>query len=377
MTTTYRTRRPRRRRASRSLVFSLLLLIVAMALFDGVLFWRLSLDQAAAGEPLEDLTDLIDLGEITVIQPTPSPEPVTPSPQPITGTGAQSNTRIPTPTPLTPRPVGATVTPGVNPTAPAAPDRRLSVLLIGLDGSMERTTRADVLMIATLDPGGRSAGLLSIPRDLYVTINTPRGAIRNKINTAYTFGQLYKAPGGGPGLAMRTVESATGVHIDHYALVDFAGFSRIIDALGGIDITVEKPLRDPFTGWSFKAGLQHMDGKTALRYARTRYMDSDFQRTRRQQQVILAIRDKVLSLNLLPRLPALFTSLQGAFATDLGLAELIPLAQTAATIDRNQIRQKTIEYPLITSAVTSGGSQVLIPREPQLHQAVAAFLNAR
>lgn len=369
MTTSYHPHRRRRRRTNRSLVFSLLLLVVAMAIFDGVLFWRLSADQAAAGEPLEDLADLIDLGEIALIQPTPSPEPVTPSPRPATAT--------PTPVVTVPRPAGPTATPGITPTAPVAPGRRLSVLLIGLDGSMDRITRADVLMIATLDPGGQSAGLLSIPRDLYVTINTPRGAIRNKINTAYTFGQLYKAPGGGPGLAMRTVESATGVHIDHYALVDFAGFSRIIDALGGIDITVEKPLRDPFTGWSFKAGLQHMDGKTALRYARTRYMDSDFQRTRRQQQVILAIRDKVLSFNLLPRLPALFASLQGAFATDLSLAELIPLAQTAATIDRNQIRQKTIEYPLITSAVTSGGAQVLIPREPQLHQAVAAFINGR
>jgi len=143
-----------------------------------------------------------------------------------------------------------------------------------------------------------SVGMLSIPRDLWVTIP---GYGENRINTAHYLGDKNGYPGGGPALAMKTVQYNLGVPVHFYVRVDFDGFRRIVDTLGGIDIEIPQTINDPkypdenygYDPFYIEAGLQHLDGDTALKYARTRATaGADFARARRQQQVLFAIREK-------------------------------------------------------------------------------------
>ena len=188
---------------------------------------------------------------------------------------------------------------------------RVTILILGLDyadwQSEDRLgpARSDTMILLTIDPGSMTAGMLSIPRDLWVTMPGILGY--HKINTAHRFGELYEMPGGGPGLASRTVEQLLGVKIDYYARIDFYAFESFIDELGGIEVNVPEEIKvDPIGEHNtvvLKPGTQLLDGPTALGYARNRYTaDGDFDRSARQHQVIMAIRNRILSLNMLPML---------------------------------------------------------------------------
>ncbi len=223
----------------------------------------------------------------------------------------------------------------------------LNVLLIGLDaddcavqGSTTMARRADTIIVVRIDPQTKRAAMLSIPRDLYVAIP---GHGARKINTAHVHGELDRSlPGGGPQLLAETIEANFDIPIHRYARVDFAGFERIIDAVGGIDIVVPPSPRDPRIGlldseypdghcgtitvW-FPPGPQHLDGQRALQYARSRKSTSDFDRSRRQMQVLLALRQRALSLGAVRHLPELVPALMDAVDTDFTAAELISLAR--------------------------------------------------
>src|SRR5207249_10590381 len=184
------------------------------------------------------------------------------------------------------------------------------ILLLGLDHRPDEVTgavRSDTMILATVNPQARYIGMLSIPRHLYVT--QPLGGT-DRINTAYFYGELY-APGTGPAMAMQVVGANFGVNLNHYARVDLAGFVNVIDGLGGIDLNVPDPLIDDeyptydygTTTVEFTAGQQHMDGERALAYARIRHGSSDLQRAERQQRVIVAALQKLLSPLTWPRLP--------------------------------------------------------------------------
>ena len=254
---------------------------------------------------------------------------------------------------------------------------RVTILVIGLDyrdWEAGGPPRSDTMMLLTLDPLSKTAGMLSIPRDMWV--NIPQVNTYAKINEAYRYGEAYNLPGGGPGLATETVRSFLGVPINYYAEVDFYAFEKFIDELGGIDVTIDADLTvDPLgrnaDGSSntvyLKPGVNHLDGATALGFARMRYTaGGDFDRASRQQQVILAIRDRVLNLNMLPTLVAkagnIYADLAGGIKTNLTLDQALKLALFAQQIPPDQIRKGVIGPPdQVEFATSPTGLDILIP----------------
>jgi polyisoprenyl-teichoic acid--peptidoglycan teichoic acid transferase len=253
--------------------------------------------------------------------------------------------------------------------------KRVTILTMGLDyrdwSEGEGPPRTDSMILLTLDPLTKTAGMLSIPRDMWV--NIPGGYKYGRINTAYQLGEAYKYPeGGGPGLAMDTVEELLGVPIDYYAQVDFDAFMRFIDEIGGIDVYVpQKTKVDPVgdnNNRTLKKGDWHMNGKLALAYARARHTEGgDFDRANRTQDVIKAIRKKILDANMLPELISkagiLYNQLQDGIHTNLSLDEALRLAWLAAQIPEENIKQGVIGPPDQVTLVTSpdGTQQVLKP----------------
>ena len=250
---------------------------------------------------------------------------------------------------------------------------RVTMLLMGLDyrdwAEGEGPPRTDTMILFTLDPLGRTAGILSIPRDLWV--NIPGGYKYGRINTAYQLGEAYKYPdGGGPGLAMATVEELLGVPIDFYAQIDFNAFVQFIDEIGGVKIDVPEnmkidPLGDNNT-YRLKKGRQTLPGNLALAYARARYTEGgDFDRAQRQQQVIMAIRDRMLEVDNLPRLisraPALYNELSSGIHTNMNLDQAIRLAWLASQIPEENIKKGIIGPPdQVTFATSPDGSQQVL-----------------
>ncbi len=243
---------------------------------------------------------------------------------------------------------------------------RVTVLLMGADlrpsERGETRPRSDTIMLLMVDPANHQASVLSIPRDLYVDIP---GYGLNRVNTAYFLG-------GGP-LAMETIQYNFGIRINYYAMIEFDVFTRLVDEIGGIDINVPKTIDDPsypdneygYSPFHIEAGLQHLDGATALKYARTRHADSDFYRAQRQQDILFAIRDKVLRLDMLPTLvekaPVLYASLQQSIDTDLSLDQMLRLAVLAKDIPRDNIRTGVIGADYVMGYQTDQGAQVEIP----------------
>jgi LCP family protein required for cell wall assembly len=227
------------------------------------------------------------------------------------------------------------------------------------------------MMILTMDPVDLTAAILSLPRDLWVEIP---GFGVDKINQAHFFGEVFEYPGGGPALAVETVESALGIKVDYYATVNFDAFVEGVDEIGGIDIEVPEAISDPkypdncygFEGFSIQSGEQHLDGQTALKYARTRAtFGGDVDRANRQQQVVMAVRDKILSVNMVPQLltraPDLWRIFQDNVRTDLTLNEAVQLALLVEKIPAGSIRNEVIDYEYVYSETAPNGQQVLVP----------------
>jgi LCP family protein required for cell wall assembly len=228
-----------------------------------------------------------------------------------------------------------------------------------------------------LDPVTLEAGVLSIPRDLWVPIP---GFDDGRINTAHRLGGLYDHPGGGPGLAMDTVEYNLGVPIDYYARLNFQGFIELIDLIGGIDVYVEETIHDnayPTADYGtevlhIEAGQHHFDGEMALKYARTRHGSSDFDRARRQQKVMLAALERVTSLQVLPQLARkadnIYATLDTSLSTDMTLDEILALGGLALKVNRDEIRFGVIDESCVKPWVTPTGGQVLIPLRERMRE---------
>ncbi|MGE3285974.1 MAG: LCP family protein [Pseudonocardia sp.] len=201
----------------------------------------------------------------------------------------------------------------LDPAARPADEPGLTFLLMGTDsraaapttgsaaGTDEGSARSDVVMVVRLAPDASSATVVSIPRDSWVDIP---GRGPGKINAAYAYG--------GPSLLVRTVEGLTGVRVDHFAVVDFAGFQAMVDAVGGIDVQVAAPTSN--YGVDFHAGRNHLDGAAALGYVRQRYdlPEGDLDRARRQQNALRALLEKVASAGTLADPVALYGFLDAA-----------------------------------------------------------------
>jgi LCP family protein required for cell wall assembly len=268
----------------------------------------------------------------------------------------------------------------VDPPNIAAGDR-VNVLLLGVDRrpSEKCPCRTDTMILVSLDSKNATAGAITIPRDLYVPIP---GVGDYRINQANFYGDLYKYPGGGPALAKRTVEYNFGRRVHFYVLVDFNGFRRVVDALGGIDVDVPRAIDDPeypdenfgYKPIHIPAGRVHMNGEMALQYARARHSDSDFGRSRRQIQVLMAIRDKALRLDLLSKLPALVRSMWGVVETDMTPQDVLALAPLAAKVKTENIKTATIDQTMTVEFRTSTGADVLWPDRGKIGQVLEQII---
>jgi LCP family protein required for cell wall assembly len=254
-----------------------------------------------------------------------------------------------------------------------------TILVMGTDGSAGRpgARRSDSIMLVRTDPRKHRLAFLSIPRDLRVEVPGYGSA---KINAANQVG--------GPTLALRTVKSLTGLQVNHIALVDFDRFRELIDAVGGIEVTVPKailsnrfdcPLKTAqecadWPGWRFAKGRHHMDGRRALVYSRIREnrldpSETDFDRARRQQQVIQATADKVTSLGTALRLPFVGSDIVKPLATDLSAGQLLQLGWAYFRADPG----KALHCRLGGEPGYAGGESVILGSEDNL-ATVAMFV---
>jgi LCP family protein required for cell wall assembly len=247
-------------------------------------------------------------------------------------------------------------------------------------------TRTDTMFVLTIDKKTKSAGILGIPRDLWVEIpnKTGGGFYEQRINTAYSAGENGDYSGGGAGLVKRVVERNLGIQIDHYVVIDFEGFIEVIDDLGGIEIYVEKEVNDPFYSETelpgdyhplhFEIGQQHMDGQTALDYSRTRFDSSDLDRIHRQQQVIFAAIDKATERRLVSvdSLTGLWGRYKDAIDTDVNDIQTPGFASLAAQVDPKNITALSLG-PATVPFTTLDGADVLAIDKVIVQQIVAAL----
>ena len=215
---------------------------------------------------------------------------------------------------------------------------KATVMIMGVDERADDVGRSDTLMIATLDPDKNQAALLSVPRDTRVKI---KGHGFDKINAAYAYG--------GRKLTQETIESLLNTHIDHYIKINVHGFTKIIDALGGIDIDVEKRMyyEDPWDDdgglyIDLQPGMQHMDGKTAITYVRYRDEEGDIGRIKRQQNFMKAVMDKLVSPTIIPKLPAIVSAVSDSVETDMSVSEILSFLGTLQDAKDNGLKSDMV-----------------------------------
>jgi LCP family protein required for cell wall assembly len=239
------------------------------------------------------------------------------------------------------------------------PNRYLNIVLMGSDKRPSgRAWRTDSMIIVSVDLENNRVRLLSIPRDLWVYIP---GHGYNRVNTADLWGELAKK-GGGPERVKQTIHYNLGIPIHYYVRVDFQGFMKIIDSVGGVDVDVDCSLSDI----KLTAGMHHMDGREALRYARSRKSTSDFDRGRRQRKVLMALWDQALTMDILPKLPQLWVTMADTFQTDLPLEQVVNLAYVGTRIKPQHIQSRAITRSHVKSWRTPQGWAVLLPHEGEL-----------
>src|SRR5215207_8596659 len=336
---------------------------------------------------------------------SPTPTPFQPIPWTPTGTLlpqplADSVTGTSTPPALSPTAL-PTIDPNmlINTVAPLATidasgsqvlnngQETVNFLLIGSDRRPGGSFRTDTMVIAILRPNEGQVSLISIPRDLWVYIPDWEN---QRINTAYQHGVSVGYPGGGPGLLKDTILYNLGIRIDHTAMVEFDGFRQIVDTLGGVDVPVScaytdwrliDPSFDPEIeeNWQLYTagpGLVHMDGDLALWYARSRQKSSDFDRGRRQQEVLRALFTQALQSDTLSRIPELYNNFKETVVTDLNLGDILQLSLYAPKMTNADIRGYYIRPPYVSSWITEGGAYVLLPNEEALKQMLTEALSA-
>ena len=216
-----------------------------------------------------------------------------------------------------------------------SPSDRLSlkknIIVMGVDERAEEydVGRSDTLFVVMFDTNKKAASLLSVPRDTRVRI---KGHGWDKINHAYAYG--------GRELTQKTTEELLGIKINNYVMVDFKGFVGLVDAIGGVDINVEKDMYyyDSWDGFKIdlKKGMQHMDGKTAIQYVRYRDEEGDIGRIRRQQHFIMAVYDRISSANMLLHIPGLAKQLTNMVKTDLPITDMVDLGRVLHAMVKSQ-----------------------------------------
>jgi LCP family protein required for cell wall assembly len=259
----------------------------------------------------------------------------------------------------------------------AAPGQPFTVLLLGSDNDSKFSSDSVLtqsMILARVNPVTRHVVMLSIPRDLFVPLYAGG---TDKIDKAYSYG--------GASAAVRTVEADFGIHVDHYAWIGLLGLVKLINSVGGIDVVASNPVMDDFYpadvlsphpyGFERVAvlpGPQHMDGLEALQYVRSRHGDlrSDFGRSQRQQQVLLALRAKARLLGL-SDLPDIADAMANEFSTDMSIPQVAALLPIASNVTLANVQQVILSPPY-TSSAQIGSQDVLLPNWylilPEVHQ---------
>ncbi len=298
-------------------------------------------------------------------------------------TPALTATQVARPTP--PPILEGTPVPSPEEAQPAAiprvrqPEGTLNILLLGSDehNADDGTFRTDVVLIVCIFPDDGAVRVISVPRDFYAWIPTWGW---DRINTAYQHGEALDYPGGGPGLLKATIAYNLGLPIHYYALVDFQGYEQLVDAVGGVTITLDAPFDewlpdedapDGIVTLHLEPGTHHLDGATALLYVRARQLTSDFDRNRRQLQVLRSVYTQAMGRNLYRYVPELWDTFRDNVETDLRLPALLSLARLAPQFDASAIGMRQITAPEhLTPWTTPTGGAVLLPD----YDALAAFL---
>ncbi|MDY0027517.1 MAG: LCP family protein [Candidatus Humimicrobiaceae bacterium] len=232
-----------------------------------------------------------------------------------------------------------------------SPEDPVTILILGRDtrDADSDTGRADIIMVAHLNPEKNTATLLSIPRDCLVEIP---GYGEDKINAAYAYGKEE--------LMIKTVSSFLGAEINHYIAVDFDGFIKLIDALGGVDITIDRPIIDPKSGANLSSGTHHLTGEQALAYTRSRSTElGDIGRIQRQQQLIKALMEQKLNAKYLSSAPYYFNILADNTRTDLDILTILKYSKALLSLDSENFN--TAIVPSYSDWIKDGTVSVQIP----------------
>lgn len=251
---------------------------------------------------------------------------------------------------------------------------QINILILGTDGREEEDgpPRTDLMMLALLNRRAQHATLISIPRDLWVPIPAHG---EGKINTAYFLGGITDQ---GPELAQKTVENLVGLSIDHVVEIDFNGFRTLVDQMGGIMIDVPEAIDDPqypdgnygTLHLEIPAGRQRMDGETALSYARTRYGGTDFDRSARQQAVLMALRAEALKPSQMAKAPLYITTIYNVIESELSFSDLYELANFGRKLKRQDISMRRLDGDLTWSILTWNGQDALLYDPDELQAAI-------
>lgn len=264
----------------------------------------------------------------------------------------------------------------------------VNIVVLGSDQRPDwEEWHTDVIQIVSIQRDRGSVSVISIPRDLYLYIP---GFWMSRINFADFYGEKYDYEGGGPALIRDTLLYNLGIRVDYYARTNFDGLISIVDTIGGVNIPVHCPLSDywPYPDengeypiLAMEPGIHHMDGETALWYARSRKTTSVFSRERRQQQVLQAIWHEARDVGMITQAPALWRQGQDMVETDLTFADILNLAQTALTLQDQNVRFYNIGADLVTPWTTPYGGAVFLPQweniQPMLTEAMSPIPEAR
>lgn len=257
---------------------------------------------------------------------------------------------------------------------------RFTILVMGMDrrpGARDTlSVRADAIMLVSLDPASSSIGILHIPRDLMFIPRWRQDYVR--ANTLLVEGETL-GTGRGPEFAIETLWFNLGIRIHSYAIVDFTAFVSLINAIGGIDVYVPYTIDDPkfpdmnygYDPLHIPAGSNHFDGQTALKYIRTRHVDSDFERGERQMQIIRAIRERLLDGGVMPGLaasaPRMLDELDGNIYTDLTMNEILRLGLFAMSVPEDNIHTGGIDRDSSEMLQYEDGSEIMVLRGSRLY----------
>jgi len=364
----------------------ILTVLILTTLFFSIAGWLAvsNLREAAAGLPAangEKAFLSLESGVQATYVLAPADATATPTPfQPLAPTGMAvavqvsqppvALTAVPlTPIPITPTPTGVPPTPALTPeTQMEQLPSQVNLLLLGSDRRpWDAGFRTDTIILVTINTDLGRVNITSFPRDLWVTLP---GWGPSRINTAWTYG--------GYRMLHETFQHNFGITIDYHVLIDFSAFKKIVDSLGGLDVNVTEPVSDYRNGYwvNIKKGMQHMDADMVLWYARSRKTSNDIARNRRQQEVLMALFEKFVSMDALRKAPELYDLYDNSVKTDLNLIEVLRWVPFATKIvETRDIHHYAITYKQVYDWITPEGAMVLVPKKDQLMKVIRQSQN--